>query len=83
MAITGPRVGIRQLREAHGLSVTALTERIAPFLGKQPDGDTIRNVELGHKRASRELLAAWAKALNLTLLDVEQDATSTAGKRAA
>jgi hypothetical protein len=70
----GPLVPIRELREAHGLSVPQLCDRIAPILGKRPHEDTIRNIELGHKRASSPLMTAWAKALGLTALDVAQAA---------
>lgn len=71
MPVTGPRVSIRDLREAHGLSVGSLVERIEAQ-GVSVHPDTIRNVELGHKRASKPLMTAWAKALDLTPLDVEQ-----------
>lgn len=77
MAVSGPKVSIRDLREAHGLSVADLVERIEAQ-GVKVHPDTIRNVELGHKRASKPLMTAWAKALDLTSLDVEQT-TSGAG----
>lgn len=70
----GPLVPIRELRGALGLSVTQLCDRIEPHLGKRPHEDTIRNVELGHKRASGPLMTAWAKALGLTPIDVAQAA---------
>lgn len=70
----GPLVPIRGLREAYGLTVSQLCDRIEPHLGKRPHEDTIRNVELGHKRASAPLMTAWAKALGLTPLDVAQAA---------
>ena len=69
----GPQVPIRAHREAFGLSVAALIERIEQCGG--PTGthpDTIRNIELGYKRASKPLMTAWAKALGLTGLDVYQ-----------
>lgn len=68
----GAQVPIRTLRDALGLSVDQLCDRIEPLLGKRPHGDTIRNVELGHKRASTQLMNAWARALGLTPLDVYQ-----------
>lgn len=70
----GPLVPIRELRAAHGLSVSQLCDRIEPLLGKRPHEDTIRNVELGHKRASGPLMTAWARVLGLTALDVSQAA---------
>lgn len=69
----GPQVPIRALRTAYGLSIAQLCDRIeANGLDKRPHEDTIRNVELGHKRASQPLMAAWSKALGLTPLDVVQ-----------
>lgn len=70
MATTGPRVGIRKLREAHGLTIPQLVERITEQ-GGQVSADHVSNVELGYKKASAPLLSAWAKALNLHPLDVE------------
>lgn len=70
----GPLVPIRKYREANCLSVSDLCDRIEPFLGKRPHEDTIRNVELGNKRASTTLMNAWAKALGLTPLDAVQAA---------
>lgn len=72
----GPLVPIRKLREANCLSVAQLCDRIEPHLGKRPHEDTIRNVELGNKRASVTLMNAWAKALGLTPLDVGQIAVA-------
>lgn len=69
----GAQVPIRSLREAYGLSVNDLIERIQQHGGPPKlHPDTIRNVELGYKRASTPLMTAWAKALNLTPLDVHQ-----------
>lgn len=69
----GPQVPIRALREAYGISVQDLIERIEQAGGpKKTHPDTIRNVELGYKRASNPLMTAWAKALNLTALSVHQ-----------
>lgn len=68
----GPMVPIRELRMAHGLSIEQTCERIEVYLGKKPHGDTLRNIELGHRKASQPLLNAWAKALGLIPLDVQQ-----------
>lgn len=69
----GPQVGIRELREAHALTVNQLVDRIKEM---GYDGnlhpDTIRNVELGHKRASKQLIVLWAKALGMLPMDVWQ-----------
>lgn len=68
----GPQVPIRELRLAAGLSIEQLRDRIEPHLGKRPHGDTLRNIELGRRKASVPLMAAWAKALNVNPLDVHQ-----------
>lgn len=81
----GLQVPIRALRIAHGLSVADLIERIKQQGGPEKiHPDTIRNVELGYKRASAPLLTAWAKALNVTPLDVHQpDPIKSSRERAA
>lgn len=68
----GPQIRIRALREAHGLSVSQLIDRIAEHGVDGTHPDTVRNVELGYKRASKPLMTAWAKALGLSPLDVWQ-----------
>jgi hypothetical protein len=73
MAVKGPRIGIRQYREALGLSVSELVQRLKDERGFDTHPDTIRNVELGHKPASKPLMTAWIRVLGLTPLDVEQD----------
>ncbi|MDO3327527.1 helix-turn-helix domain-containing protein [Mycobacteroides abscessus] len=70
--IAGPQIRIRALREAHGFSVSQLIDRIAAQGVDGVHPDTIRNVELGYKRASKPLITAWAKALGLSSLDVWQ-----------
>jgi transcriptional regulator with XRE-family HTH domain len=64
-----PAVGIRILREAHGLTIPALVDRIG-LQGVTVTADHISNVELGWKRPSNALLTAWAKALGINKLDV-------------
>ena len=56
-----------------GISVSSLVDRIIEqgYEGKLHP-DTIRNVELGYKSASKPLMVAWAKALGLTPVDVWQ-----------
>lgn len=71
MAIPGPKVSIREIRKAHGLTLADLAERIKAY-GVEVHPDTLSNVELGYRRAARPLLVAWAHALALTPLDVEQ-----------
>ena len=62
---------IRDLRLARNLSIPELVERIRAF-GVDVHKDTISNVELGYRRASGRLLSAWALALGLNPLDVNQ-----------
>lgn len=64
-----PQVSIRLLREAHGLTLPALVERIAEH-GVTVTADHLSNCELGWKRPSVALLHAWAKALGIARLDV-------------
>lgn len=79
----GPLVPIREVRMAHGLSIEQLRERIEVYLGKKPHGDTLRNIELGHRKASQPLLNAWAKALGLLPLDVRQVGSALSDEDAA
>ncbi|OBB22135.1 helix-turn-helix domain-containing protein [Mycolicibacterium elephantis] len=72
-SVRGPQVRIRDYREALGITVNQLVERIKETgYDGSVHPDTIRNVELGHKRASKPLMNAWAKALGLVPLDVWQ-----------
>lgn len=72
-SVRGPQVRIRDYREALGISVNQLVDRIIETgYTEKLHADTIRNVELGHKRASKPLMTAWAKALGLMPLDVWQ-----------
>jgi transcriptional regulator with XRE-family HTH domain len=84
-APTGPQVKIRHLREAYGLTLNELAQRISEQ-GVDVHPDHLSNVELGRKRASRALLIAWAKALQLNPLDIWQAPNadrSDAGERVA
>ncbi|MEU6725595.1 helix-turn-helix transcriptional regulator [Nonomuraea wenchangensis] len=71
----GPQVRIRDLRKAHGLTIPGLVQRIRAH-GVNVHKDTVSNVELGYRRASEELLTAWAKALGISPLDVYQPPAS-------
>jgi transcriptional regulator with XRE-family HTH domain len=68
-----PMVPIRALREAHGLTSRGLAERIAEH-GVTVSPDSLIAVELGQTGVSRELLTAWAKALNILPVDVRRPA---------
>ena len=71
MKATGPpRVGIRAVREAYGLSVADLQQRIEEHGVKVVNTCTIRNVETGHTKPGLRLLHAWARALKLNPVDV-------------
>lgn len=83
-SVRGPQVRIRDSREALGLSVNRLVERIKETgYTEKLHADTIRNIELGHKRGSKPLMTAWAKALGLMPLDVWQPPTPAQRKTAA
>ena len=75
----GPQVRIRDLRKARNLTIPGLVQRIRS-LGVTVHKDTISNVELGYRRASPELLFAWAKALGIDPLDVAQPPSVVADK---
>jgi transcriptional regulator with XRE-family HTH domain len=78
----GPQVRIRDFREGLGITVQSLVDRIlAEGYESNLHPDTIRNVELGYKSASRPLLIAWAKALGVNPLDVYQPAPKPKGGR--
>lgn len=80
----GPQVRIRDYREGLGITVNSLADRItAAGYDGVVHPDTIRNVELGHKRASKPLMAAWAKALGLLPLDVWQPPAAKLTRRPA
>lgn len=78
MAVTGPRVGIREVRKAHGLTLEQLADRIEEQGYKRPDADSLSNIERGNRRASEALLHAWCKAVGIHPLDAEQDAPAPA-----
>ncbi|HEY9370960.1 helix-turn-helix transcriptional regulator [Streptomyces sp.] len=66
-----PMVTLRALREAHGLTLEQLAERIAEQ-GVTVDKASLANVELGNRRASRRLIGAHARALRLESVDIYQ-----------
>ncbi|GAA4059585.1 helix-turn-helix transcriptional regulator [Actinomadura miaoliensis] len=68
-----PMVTLRALREAHGLTLEQLAERIAEQ-GVTVDKASLANIELGKRTASRRLIAAHARALRLESVDVYQAA---------
>jgi transcriptional regulator with XRE-family HTH domain len=68
-----PMVPLRALRQAYGLTSPALAGRIAEY-GVSVDPDHLIAVELGQSGASRELLTAWARALNVNPLDIRRPA---------
>lgn len=67
----GPQIRIRHYREAMRIPVGELVTRIAE-LGVDVHPDTIRNVELGRRRASDRLMSAWCQALGLAPMDAWQ-----------
>lgn len=69
----GPQVRIRDLREAHGISVKELVEKIAVIGEIEIHENAIRNIESGHRRGSVPLMTAWAIALGIRPIDVYQE----------
>jgi transcriptional regulator with XRE-family HTH domain len=73
----GPQVCIRQIREAHGLTLEQLADRIEEQgYARRPSPDHLSNVECGNKAPSTALMTAWCKALGLNALDVYVPAVS-------
>lgn len=62
-------ITLRSLRQARGLSSTALAERLADR-GVTVDPDHILAVELGHKNAGNPLRVAWADELGVNPRDI-------------
>lgn len=60
---------LRELREAHALTLVRLAERIAAY-GVTVTPEHLSNVELGHKCASAALTRAWRLALGLSTIDL-------------
>lgn len=71
MQRTPPMISLRSLREAHGLTSKQLAERIAEQ-GLDVDPNSLLNVEVGRKKASKRLLTAWARALGVKPVDIRQ-----------
>lgn len=66
-----PMVSIRALREAHGLDLQQMAVLITEQ-GVEVHPDSLSNIERGNKAASRRLIGAWARALNLRQFDIKQ-----------
>ncbi|KZM70963.1 hypothetical protein AWN90_41295 [Nocardia terpenica] len=68
---------IRNLRQAQGMTVRELIRRIVEHGGPGVHEDTIRNIELGYRGASDELMRAWASALGADPRDIVQQPRCT------
>lgn len=73
-------VPIRTIRKAWGLTLPALAERVADE-GHSVTDTGLSNVELGHRRGSDQLMRAWANALRIHPLDIDQDPPPSARRR--
>lgn len=71
-----PKVTLRILREAHGLTLPKLAERILEQ-GVEVSADHLSNCELGWKRPSNALVHAWARALGILPPDVQLPAAES------
>jgi transcriptional regulator with XRE-family HTH domain len=67
-----PQISLRALREALGLTLDELAERI-DRQGVPVTKFALSNVETGKRRASGRLMDAWATALGTTTMHVRQD----------
>lgn len=77
-------MNVRLLREAYGIPVSELIERMQKHgASKKLHPDTIRNVELGYKKASKLLMTQWMLALGQNPLDVWQPEPSSLSDRIA
>ncbi|MCV7359160.1 helix-turn-helix domain-containing protein [Mycolicibacterium fluoranthenivorans] len=70
-AVPIPMVTIATLRKAKGLTLQAICDHINEELGLKVDRGTISAIELGHRRASTQMLAAIAEALGIHPTDVD------------
>lgn len=59
-----PQVSLRALREALGLTIEQVAQRIRDQ-GVKLATDSLNNIELGHRKASTRVLLAYAKALSI------------------
>lgn len=57
-SLTPPLVGIGHLRRAHGYSIDDVITGIKAITGRTYQRGSISGVELGHRKASDDLLAA-------------------------
>ncbi|MFG1846683.1 helix-turn-helix domain-containing protein [Micromonospora carbonacea] len=76
-----PQISLRALREALGLTLDELADRINEQ-GVSITKFALSNVETGKRRASDRLMDAWTKALNTRTLHVRQDRELRAWVRA-
>lgn len=67
-----PQINLRAFREALGLTLDDLAERISEQ-GVTVTKFALSNVETGKRRASNQLMDAWARALNVRPIHIRQD----------
>jgi transcriptional regulator with XRE-family HTH domain len=67
-----PQVSLRALREALGLTLDQVAERIRDQ-GIDASKFGLSNVETGRRRASARLMEAWARALGIHLHHIRQE----------
>ncbi|WP_435109747.1 hypothetical protein [Nocardiopsis synnemataformans] len=73
MAGIAPHVSLRTLRLSKRIELELLHERICELGERSWDIDHLRNVELGHKKPSEALMAAWAMALGIEREEIRTD----------
>jgi transcriptional regulator with XRE-family HTH domain len=69
-SVTPPLVGIAHLRRALGYSLEDVCDGIHALGHRRPEPGTISGIELGHRRASDNLMAAL-----LALYELDPDAS--------
>jgi transcriptional regulator with XRE-family HTH domain len=66
-----PQVSLRVFREAKGVTLSRLAELIQEQ-GVEVHPDTLSNIELGYRPASKPLILAWARALGVEPIHIRQ-----------
>ena len=65
-SVTPPLVGLGHLRRAHGYSVDDVIEGVRAITGRTYKRGSISGIELGHRKASDDLMAALLEFYGLT-----------------
>ncbi|GAB4677631.1 helix-turn-helix domain-containing protein [Mycobacterium timonense] len=69
--LPAPVVTIATLRKAKGMTLQAVCDHIHEEHGLKVDRGTVSAIELGHRGASAQMLAAIADALGVHVMDID------------